>query len=66
MDGIFGVGLAEMLIIGLALFVVGGPKNTAKWAREMGKMVRQVRQALPPPTTHFRSRCQAGRLPEAG
>ncbi len=45
MDGIFGVGLAEMLIIGLALFVIGGPKNTAKWAREMGKMVRQVRQA---------------------
>jgi Sec-independent protein translocase protein TatA len=45
MDGIFGVGLAEMLIIGLALFVIGGPKNTAKWARELGKMVRQVRQA---------------------
>lgn len=45
MDGIFGVGLAEMLIIGLALFVIGGPKNTAKWAREMGKIVRQVRQA---------------------
>jgi Sec-independent protein translocase protein TatA len=45
MDGIFGVGVAEMLIIGLALFVVGGPKNTAKWAREMGHMVRQVRQA---------------------
>jgi Sec-independent protein translocase protein TatA len=45
MDGIFGVGLAEMLIIGLALFVIGGPKNSAKWAREMGKMVRQVRQA---------------------
>lgn len=45
MDGIFGVGLAEMLIIGLALFVIGGPKNTAKWAREMGKMVRQVREA---------------------
>ena len=33
MDGIFGVGLAEMLIIGLALFVIGGPENTAKWAR---------------------------------
>lgn len=45
MDGIFGVGLAEMLIIGLALFVIGGPNNTVKWARELGKMVRQVRQA---------------------
>jgi Sec-independent protein translocase protein TatA len=45
MDGIFGVGVAEMLIIGLALFVIGGPKNTAKWARELGHMIRQVRQA---------------------
>ncbi len=45
MDGIFGVGLAEMLIIGLALFIVGGPKNSAKWARELGRMVRQVREA---------------------
>jgi len=45
MDGIFGVGLAEMLIIGLALFVIGGPKNSAKWARELGKVVRQAREA---------------------
>lgn len=44
MDGIFGIGLAEMLIIALALFVVGGPQNTAKWARELGKLVRQLRQ----------------------
>jgi Sec-independent protein translocase protein TatA len=43
MDGIFGIGLAEMLIIALALFVVGGPQNTAKWARELGKLVRQLR-----------------------
>lgn len=45
MDGIFGVGLPEMLIIGLALFVIGGPKNSAKWARELGKFVRQAREA---------------------
>ena len=45
MDGIFGVGIAEMLIIGLALFIIGGPENTAKWARDLGRMVRQVRQA---------------------
>ncbi|NLF78574.1 MAG: hypothetical protein GX573_23010 [Chloroflexi bacterium] len=44
MDGIFGVGLAEMLIIGLALFVIGGPENTAKWARELGKMVYKGRK----------------------
>lgn len=45
MDGIFGVGLSEMLIIALALFIIGGPKNTAKWARELGVWVRKARQA---------------------
>jgi Sec-independent protein translocase protein TatA len=44
-DGIFGVGLAEMLIIGLALFIIGGPENTARWARELGRAVRKVRQS---------------------
>lgn len=45
MDGIFGVGLAEMIIIALALFVIGGPENTAKWARQAGRIMRQVREA---------------------
>lgn len=45
MDGIFGVGLAEMLIIGLALFIIGGPENTAKWAREAGRIMRKVRRS---------------------
>ncbi|NLX09102.1 MAG: hypothetical protein GXY36_05565 [Chloroflexi bacterium] len=45
MDGIFGVGLAEMVIIALALFIIGGPENTTKWARELGRQVRKLRQA---------------------
>lgn len=45
MDGIFGVGLAEVIIIGLVLFIIGGPENTAKWARELGRMTRKARQA---------------------
>lgn len=44
MDGIFGVGVAEVLIIGLVLFVIGGPENTAKWARELGRWVRKGRE----------------------
>jgi Sec-independent protein translocase protein TatA len=44
MDGIFGVGLAEMLIIALVLFIIGGPTNTAKWARQLGVWVRQGRE----------------------
>lgn len=45
MDGIFGVGLAEMVIIGLVLFLIGGPRNSAKWAREAGRTMRKVRQS---------------------
>ncbi|MBN1678828.1 MAG: hypothetical protein JW966_00955 [Anaerolineae bacterium] len=44
MDGIFGVGVFELLIIVLAMFIIGGPQNTAKWAREMGRMVRKARE----------------------
>lgn len=44
MDGIFGVGITEMVIIALVLFVVGGPENTAKWARQAGRFVRQMRE----------------------
>ncbi len=44
MDGIFGIGIPELLIIFLLLFVVGGPANTAKWARELGKQMRKLRQ----------------------
>jgi Sec-independent protein translocase protein TatA len=52
-DGIFGVGVAEVLIIGLVLFVIGGPENTAKWARQLGRTVRQVRQAWSKMITEF-------------
>jgi len=45
MDGIFGVGLPEMLIIALVMFIVGGPQNSAKWAREAGRLMRKVRQS---------------------
>lgn len=44
MDGIFGVGITEMIIIALVLFVIGGPENTAKWARQAGRFVRQMRE----------------------
>ena len=43
MDGIFGIGLPEMFVILLVIFIVGGPKNSAKWARDAGRMVRKAR-----------------------
>ena len=45
MDGIFGVGLWEMILIALVLMIVGGPRNTVKWAREAGRMTRQFQIA---------------------
>lgn len=44
MDGIFGVGVSEIIIVLLILFVVGGPENTVKWARELGRWIRKARQ----------------------
>ncbi|NDJ76522.1 MAG: twin-arginine translocase TatA/TatE family subunit [Chloroflexi bacterium] len=44
MDGIFGVGLMEVVIILLAIFIIGGPENTAKWARELGRWVGKARR----------------------
>ncbi len=44
MDGIFGVGLAEMLLIALTILVVGGPRNAAKWARDLGRMLASLRR----------------------
>lgn len=44
MNGIFGVGLAEILLVLLVLFVVGGPENTARWAREIGRWMGKARR----------------------
>lgn len=46
MDGIFGVGIAELVVIAIVMLVVGGPRNTVKWAREAGRMMSQARQYL--------------------
>jgi Sec-independent protein translocase protein TatA len=44
MDGILGVGVPELILIMLVIFVVGGPQNTLKWARELGRWTRKARQ----------------------
>ncbi len=45
MDGIFGIGLPELMIVALVLFIIGGPQNSTKWARELGRQVRKLRDA---------------------
>ena len=44
MDGIFGVGIGEVLIIILVVVVIGGPQNAIKWSRDLGRMLRQARE----------------------
>lgn len=43
MDGIFGIGIAEVIIVGLVLFIIGGPENTVKWAGQLGRWVGVIR-----------------------
>lgn len=40
---IFGIGAAEMIIIGLVIVLVAGPRRSALWARELGRYVSQFR-----------------------
>lgn len=42
---IFGVGAAEIIVIGLLMLVIAGPKRSAIWAREAGRYLRQFREA---------------------
>ncbi|MCD4685819.1 MAG: hypothetical protein K8S97_07775 [Anaerolineae bacterium] len=46
MDGIFGVGIMEMILVVLVLFIVGGPENTVKWAGQLGRWIGAIRAEL--------------------
>lgn len=43
MDGIFGVGIGEVVIIVLVILIIGGPENAMKWSRDLGRFLRQMR-----------------------
>jgi Sec-independent protein translocase protein TatA len=43
MDGIFGIGIPEMIIIVLAILIIGGPRNAVKWSGDLGRMLRKLR-----------------------
>jgi len=43
MDGIFGVGGNELIVIVLLAAIVLGPERLARAAREIGKFVKNVR-----------------------
>ncbi len=41
---ILGVGAAELLLIGLLILIVAGPKRSVEWARIAGEYVYKLRQ----------------------
>ena len=43
MDGIFGIGGSELVVVILLAAIVLGPERLARAAREIGKFVRNVK-----------------------
>ena len=43
MDGIFGIGGSELVVILLLAGIILGPERLARVARELGKFVRSVK-----------------------
>jgi Sec-independent protein translocase protein TatA len=43
---VFGVGIQEMIIIGLLLLVVFGPDKLTRTAHDLGKFVREARRSI--------------------
>jgi Sec-independent protein translocase protein TatA len=42
---IFGIGILELVVIGLVILIVAGPKRSAAWAKQSGEYLRQFRTA---------------------
>lgn len=43
MDGILGVGIAELVVIVLVVLLIGGPRNAMRWAYQAGQIVRELK-----------------------
>lgn len=43
MDGIFGIGGSELVVIALLAGIILGPERLARSAREIGKFVKNVK-----------------------
>jgi Tat protein translocase TatB subunit len=43
---VFGIGMQEMVIIGLIVLVIFGPKNLPNMARDVGRFVSDARRSV--------------------
>lgn len=57
----FGLGLPELLIIGLVAFVIFGPERLPTLARDAGRMLRQLKAMADNASSELRSQ-----IPNAG
>lgn len=51
---LFGIGAAELIVIGLVILVIAGPQRSAAWARQAGIYLRQFQQAWSKMMDEFR------------
>ena len=42
----FGIGMQEMVIVGLLFLVIFGPKNLPGMARDIGRFVKEARRSI--------------------
>jgi sec-independent protein translocase protein TatB len=63
---VFGVGAPEMVVIGLLLLVVFGPKKLPGMARDLGRFVSEARRSVEGFKKDLVSEGEAGREPREG
>jgi Tat protein translocase TatB subunit len=63
---VFGVGAPEMVVIGLLLLVVFGPKKLPGMARDLGRFVSEARRSVEGFKKDLVSEGEVGREPRKG
>ena len=60
----FGVGFQEMLLVGLLLLMLFGPKRLSQMARDLGRFASRARHVVDQLKTDFMSEVEEDRKPQ--
>jgi len=63
---VFGIGMQEMVIIGLIVLVVFGPKKLPSMARDIGRFVSEARRSVEEFKQDLVSEKEGGQEPRKG